>query len=64
MREAIQLDDLDAACLKIQECLDIPSGDVAGIFWCGREDEWKGMDEDDREEAIKDYVKSEINWMI
>jgi hypothetical protein len=45
---------LDVACAFIQEQMNIPSGDLAGIFFTGRPQELI-------ETLFKSYIRAEIN---
>ena len=46
---------LDVACAFIQEQMNIPSGDLAGIFFTGRPQELI-------ETLFKSYIRAEINF--
>lgn len=47
-------DRCDALCLPIQKRLGVETGDVAGYFWSGREDEW------DDDATVVDYIDMEL----
>lgn len=50
-------DRCDALCLPIQDRLGVDTGDVAGHFWSGREDEW------DNESTVVAYIEMELYFI-
>lgn len=50
-------DHVDALCLPIQNRLGVETGDVAGYFWSGREDEW------DDDSTVVSYIEMELFYI-
>ena len=57
--KASKEDDLDDACRIIQEAYGIKTGDVAALFFCGREDNWDEGSIEERTTLISRYIKRE-----
>jgi len=57
--QASKEDDLDNACRIIQEAYGIKTGDVAALFFCGREDNWDEGSIEERTTLISRYIKRE-----
>jgi hypothetical protein len=58
--KASKEDDLDDACRIIQEAYGIKYGDIAAMFFCGREDDWAEGSSQERIELIRRYIKREL----
>lgn len=64
-REAIEHDNIvdgefDETIAKIQNLIGAESGDVAGLFFAGKDKEWSRMPLEDRLELLQIYIESEI----
>ena len=59
VHQASKEDDLDNACRIIQEAYGIKTGDIAALFFCGREDDWNEGSIDYRTSLITRYIKRE-----
>ena len=57
--QASKEDDLDSACLIIQNAYGITTGDIAAYFFCGREDEWFDGSTNERITLLGKYIKLE-----
>jgi hypothetical protein len=64
-KEAIEHNNIvdgkfDGTIAKIQNLIGAESGDVAGIFFAGKEVEWTKMPLEDRLDLVQNYIESEI----
>lgn len=51
----------DETLAQIQNLLGIPTGDVAGVFFAGKEKEWVEMTHQDKLKLIQEYILFEVN---
>jgi len=63
LTNAVQTDDLDEACLLIQNSLGVTDGGVAGVCLSDLEDEaWKALNEAQRHARLIDYITVELSY--
>lgn len=64
IKSAVACDDLDEACRFIQGALGVTDGGVAGMYFSGPQgDSWETLSRDDRLDAMRSYIASEVLWM-
>lgn len=64
IEHARELDDLDAACLVIQDALGQTDGGTASIFFSGWEEkDWLSNSEGEREDVLREYVEYEQRFL-
>jgi hypothetical protein len=61
VENAVKCDDLDDACLIIQDAIGVETGDCAAAFFCGFETEdWQKTPTADRLVKMWKYVEAEV----
>lgn len=55
-------DQITTAIADIQDILGQEDGGVAGVHFCGLEEEWSAMSYEQRIDALKKYVNAELSY--
>ena len=61
MRRCVRMDDLDAACARIQDLLGVTDGGLAAMHL--DEDDWAAADWEERMDMFRHYVRVEIEYV-
>lgn len=56
--------NFDNTLAQIQNLLGTSVGDVAGIFFAGKEKEWVEMTKEERVNLMKQYISTEISYLF
>jgi len=59
---AASKNDLDEACLILQDILGVTDGGVAAMCFSGTSDDWFNWSQSLRVAALEDYLRTEIIW--
>jgi len=56
--------NFDGTLSQIQNLLGTPVGDVAGIFFAGKEKEWVEMTKEERINLMQQYISTEMSYLF
>lgn len=54
----------DDTLAQIQNLLGTSVGDVAGVFFAGKERKWVGMSKEDRVNLMQQYISTEMSYLF